>query len=76
MNKLNYIIFLFFCLTSFLHAGEKNISFLTVVGPSLRDVKIQAHNTAYINGMKIIGTRTVKTGDTWITTVKITDKYQ
>lgn len=75
MNRLNYIVFLFFCLVSPLLAGEKNVSFLTVVGPTLNSVKVQAHNTAYINGMKIIGARTTKVGDNWVRTVKITSKY-
>jgi len=75
MRKLICFILIFFYCATISYSGEKNVSFLTVVGPTLNSVKVQAHNTAYINGMKIIGSRTTKAGNNWVRTVKITSKY-
>jgi len=75
MNKLYCIFFIYFYTMFSSPAQErKNISFLTVVGSSLSNVNVQAHNAAYINGMKIIGTRTTKQGNTWTKIVKIEPK--
>lgn len=76
MKKLICFIVIFFIFANISYSGEKNVSFLTVVGPTYNNVKVQAHNTAYMNGMKIIGVRTTKVGDNWVRTVKITPKYQ
>lgn len=62
-------------MVSFIKAGDKPVSFLTVVGPSLRSVKVESNNTAYMNGMKIIASRTIKSGDNWVRTVKVVPRY-
>jgi hypothetical protein len=55
--------------------GEnKSVSFISISG-SLNFVKTEARNTAYMNGLKIIGTRTTKQGELWTTVVKVVPRY-
>ena len=76
MKIIIYFLLIFLNYTFYSLANDKNISFITVTGASLRSVTTQTHNAAYMNGMKIIGTKTVKLGDTWVRTVKVTPKYK
>jgi len=53
---------------------KKPISFLTSTGNTIGDAHARAYNIAYMNGMKIIGRNTVKSGGVWITTVTLVSK--
>jgi hypothetical protein len=76
MKKIYYFILLYCSIIFTSFGGEnKSVSFITITGPSLNFVKVEAHNTAYMNGMKIIGSRTLKQGNNWITVAKVIPKY-
>lgn len=72
---LNILLVIFIsCKISFANE-KKQISFLTSVGSTIGEARVRAHNTAYMSGMKIIERKTVKSGDLWVTTVKITPRH-
>lgn len=75
MKIIIYFLLIFLNYTFYSLANDKNISFITVTGASLRSVTTQTHNAAYMNGMKIVGSRTVKVGDNWVRTVKIKSRH-
>jgi|694.fasta_scaffold32503_6 hypothetical protein len=72
---LNTFFTLFIFLNTLIGNDKKQISFLTSVGSTIGEARARAHNTAYMSGMKIIERKTVKSGDLWITTVKITPRH-
>ena len=56
-------------------ANDKNVLFLTSVGSSFGNARIEVSKTANFNGMKILSTRTVKQGNIWVSVAKVTPKY-
>jgi hypothetical protein len=63
------VIFNFIINHSF--ANDKSIGFITAVGSNYRNAIISAENTAYMNGLKVIGKNTTKSGEIWVTTIKV-----
>jgi hypothetical protein len=71
MKKSIYLIILNLLLICNGFSQEKNVSFVTTVGTTLRSVQVQANNIAKFNRMKIVGIRTTKQGDNWVRVVKL-----
>ena len=59
----------------YLEAGEKPASFITVVRSSNRFLDSEAPNFAYMNNLKIVGSRVSKQGDNWVKIIKVVPKY-
>ena len=74
--SISVFIFNFLVLNGEIHANEKKMtSFITATGSTIGEARARAHNTAYMNGMKIIERKTYKNGDSWISIVKITPRH-
>ena len=71
---INIILVLILTNTGFSN-DKKPVSFLTATGNTIGDAHARAHNIAYMNGMKIIGRNTVKSGGMWVTTVTLVPKH-
>jgi hypothetical protein len=70
--KLLVIGIFYFFGTNFAKAGDnKQVSFITGVGSSYREADVNAYNTAYMNGFKIVGKSTKKSGDIWVITARV-----
>lgn len=52
-------------------SDAKTVSFITSADTNYRNSVVSAQNTAYMNGLKIVSRNTTKSGDTWITIVKV-----
>jgi hypothetical protein len=52
----------------------KTISFITTADTNYRNSVVRAQNTAYMNGLKVISKNTTKSGDIWVTVVKVTPR--
>jgi hypothetical protein len=76
MKKIiNIIVFLSLISSVGLSNDKKLFIFLTTTGKTINQAHTEAHNIAYMNGMKIIGRKTIKNGDSWVATVKMVSKY-
>jgi len=75
MKKLISYIFVYFCILLSAQANDKNVLFLTSVGSSFGNARIEVSKTANFNGMKILSTRTVRQGNIWVSVAKVTPKY-
>lgn len=73
--KILISIISYFCMFSLVKAQDKNISFITTSGTSLRSVTIQANYIVQRNRMKIIGVRNIKEGNNWTRIITVTPKY-
>jgi hypothetical protein len=74
MKKIIYFLFLYFTLTFCLEAGEKPASFITVVRSSSLFLDSEARNFAYMNNLKIVGSKVSKQGDNWVKIIKVVPK--
>lgn len=75
MKKIIYLIFLYFISAFYLKAGDKSISFITIVKSSSISANAEAHNFAYMNNLKIVGSKMTKQGDNWVKIIKVVPKY-
>jgi len=75
MKKLISYIFVYSCILLSAQANDKNVLFLTSVGSSFGNARIEVSKTANFNGMKILSTRTVRQGNIWVSVAKVTPKY-
>jgi len=75
MNKLIIYSIVLLCLIVNIYANDKPKSFITSVGTTYRSADVDAHNIAYMNGLKITGKRVVKNGDVWVITVTTVPRY-
>jgi hypothetical protein len=79
-NKINMKIFfntiIIYIITLLVASGndKKPFTFLTSVGSTINEAHVRANNIAFMNGMKVVGRKTVKSGDTWVTTVKVVSR--
>lgn len=71
MKKLICLTVLYFIVFSSVNAGEKKLaSYVTIVSTS-NNIDAEARNFAYMNNLKIVGTRVTKQGDNWVKTIKV-----
>jgi hypothetical protein len=75
MKKIICSIFLYLIMGYCLQAGDKPVSFVTVVSSSGTFIDREARNFAYMNNLKIIGSRVTKQGDNWVKVIKVVPKY-
>jgi len=75
-KKIINSILIYLCLFSASNADDKKqVSFITSVGSTLYNSQVNANNRSYMSGMKVVGRSSVKSGNIWVTTVKIVSKY-
>ena len=75
MKKIIYFLFLYFILAFYLEASDKPTSFVTIVSSSNISLASEARNFAYMNNLKIVGSRLTKQGDNWVKIIKVVPKY-
>lgn len=75
MKKIIYFLFLYFVFQLHLEANEKPVSFITIIRPSNISLASEARNFAYMNNLKIVGSRLTKQGDNWVKIIKVVPKY-
>jgi hypothetical protein len=76
IKLLLLIITIYFSLNYSVFTQEnKQISFITGVGSSYREADVNAHNTAYMSGLKIISKSINKSGEIWVVTVKTVSRH-
>ena len=74
--KLLILILFYFTNLGFVRAQDnKPIAFITGAGSTYREADVNAHNTAYMNGLKIVSKSVSKSGGIWIITVKTVPRY-
>jgi len=75
-KKIINSIIIYLCLFSVSNADDKKqVSFITSVGNTLYNSQVNANNRSYMSGMRVVGRSSVKSGNIWVTTVKIVPKY-
>ena len=68
------LINIYFLFTSY--GNDKNIIFVTSVGSSFTEARLNAYYIASINSMKVMSTQTVKQGNSWVSVAKVIYKYK
>ena len=73
--KIKYFIIILFLITSCAYSQDNRpFTFISSIGGSVRQSEVRAHNIAYMNNLKVLSYNTYKSGNTWVSVVKVVPK--